>query len=284
VFDGASPLTDIGALQAMCGRDTLFQVASQFNCLESPGPYVTRVSDYFHDPTQGPRASVSAFPATLLRHYWAPGPHGDRFAQETGGPQIGLLADATWPGVAPNGYLTGEGVSDPDALAASLETRFGHVRVGVHDRVQVVLGYDWDGAVLDSEDVRIAQVFTSTVAGGAYGAERRLGEAFEPVAWSLLRAAYLGTLLAAEVLGKTRVVLTLIGGGVFGNPTWLIWDAILWAVEKAASLISRDLDVVVNGRNLRTRLDLDTVVLPAVRERGGAILTFGREGLLGVRS
>src|SRR5262245_40194164 len=39
VLEGTSPATDIGSLQATAGPGTLFQVASQFNCLESPGPY-----------------------------------------------------------------------------------------------------------------------------------------------------------------------------------------------------------------------------------------------------
>jgi hypothetical protein len=64
-----SPATDIGSLQATAGAGTLFPAASQFNCLESPGPYVVDVADYFHDQTQGPRASISAFPGTLPRHY-----------------------------------------------------------------------------------------------------------------------------------------------------------------------------------------------------------------------
>ena len=62
VLDGASPATDIGALQATAPPGSLFQVASQFNCLEAPGACVVDVADYLHDPTQGPRASVSAFP------------------------------------------------------------------------------------------------------------------------------------------------------------------------------------------------------------------------------
>ena len=33
--------TDIGSLQATAGPGMLFQVASQFNCLEAPGPFVT---------------------------------------------------------------------------------------------------------------------------------------------------------------------------------------------------------------------------------------------------
>jgi hypothetical protein len=285
VFVGASPLTDIGSLQAANSASALFQVASQFNCLESPGPYVTPVSDYFHDSTQGPRASISAFPATLLRHYSAPGPGGERFVQTTDARQIDLLADACGPGASRNGYFTGEGVADPQSLVTALETRFEAIRVGVHDEAQVVLGYDWNGSVEDSEHRRIAQVFTSTVAGGGYGGQRNLrGKLFESACRSLLRAAYLGTLLAAASLGRRRVVLTLIGGGVFGNPIMLIWDAILWTFEEAKPFLSQDLDVIVNGYHLGTQIDLDATVLPAVRDRGGAILTFDRSGLVSIRN
>src|SRR4051812_7428571 len=80
-LDGAGLATDVGGLQATAPPGSLFQAASQFNCLESPGPYVTPVVQYFHDHTQGPRASISAFPGTLLRHYAAPGDHGKRYVQ-----------------------------------------------------------------------------------------------------------------------------------------------------------------------------------------------------------
>jgi len=282
VFDGASPVMDIGALQAMDGNGTLFQVASQFNCLESPGPYVVPVADYFSDPTQGPRASISAFPATLLRHYGAPGGAGARIVQETDGPQIDLLADACGPLVSRNGYLTGREVGNPQTLASSLEARFDAIRVGVHDDVQVALGYDFDGSVGPLGPHRIAQVFTSTAAGGFYAGERNLGQAFEPVCRQLLRAAYLGTLLAAASLGRRRVVLTLIGGGVFGNPVSLIWEAIQWALDEAESCIAQDLDVIVNGFHLSTRIDLKAVILPAVRNRGGAVLKLDAQGLSAV--
>ena len=85
VLDGASPVTDIGALQATAPAGSLFQVASQFNCLEAPDARITRVADYIHDPTQGPRASISAFPGTFIRHYAAPTAEGARFVQKTNG-------------------------------------------------------------------------------------------------------------------------------------------------------------------------------------------------------
>jgi hypothetical protein len=278
-LDGAGQATDVGGLQATAPQGTLFQAASQFNCLESPGPYVTPVAQYFHDYTQGPRASISAFPGTLLRHYAAPGAHGERFVQ-TAKRQLDLLADAFGPEVArvESGYLMAQNVRDPAGLVAALTTRFESIRVGVHEGVQVALGYDFAGSVNDSDNRRISQVFTSTVAGGGYGGAGMSGAEFEAACRQLLRAAYLGTLLAAASLGQRRVVLTLIGGGVFGNPIPLIWDAIRWAAAEVEALLSGDLDVVVNGRNLGGQVPREAI-LSAVRERGGALLTFARTGL-----
>jgi hypothetical protein len=265
----------------------LFQVASQFNCLEATGPHVVDVTEYFHDPTQGPRASISAFPGTLLRHYAAPGA-GGRFVQQSGGPQIDLLADVFASGKSPvrDGYLFDHGGMGAATLAAALEAGFDRIRLGVHDDVQVVLGYNWDGAVQDSERRRVAQVFTSTVAGGWYGGENELGPAFQATCRQTLRAAYLGTLLAAVALGRSPAVLTLIGGGVFGNPAGLIWEAVLAAFDEVQRLTAGPLDVVVNGYNLRRLLDGQGIplarILGDVRDRGGAVLRFDAQGLVEV--
>ncbi|MEZ4299462.1 MAG: hypothetical protein R3B70_31220 [Polyangiaceae bacterium] len=118
-------------------------------------------------------------------------------------------------------------------------------------------------------------MFTSTVAGGGYGGER-FGELFVPIARELLRAAYLGTLLSAVSAGRRAVVLTLIGGGVFGNPIPEIWDAIGWAMAEVEGVLSGDLDVFVNGRDLGRRLP-QRVILEGVERRGGAMIAFDRE-------
>lgn len=273
VLDGAAAATDIGSLQANAGERTLFQVASQFNCLESPGLFLTPVVNYLMDPTQGPRASISAFPGTLLRHYAAPGLDGERFVQ-TDGRQINLLGAVCEPEVGRphNGYLTVDSVPEPQAFVEALEARFDAIKVGFHNDVDVVLGYNWSGSV--EGHPRIAQVFTSTVAGGVYGGED-LGPFFEPTCRQLLRAAYLGTLLAAVGSGKTKVVLTLIGGGVFRNPATWIWEAIEWAIEQAAPLLSEDLEVIVNARDLSLRLPRERILAP-VRAYGGAMVVFDR--------
>lgn len=281
LLDGAGPATDIGTLQAWASGGSLFQVASQFNCLESPGPFVTPVVRYLTDPTQGPRASISAFPGTLLRHYAAPGAGGTRFVQSTDGDQIELLGAVCDREVAraQNGYLMDDSIRDVASFFAAINDDFDAIQVGVHDEVDVALGYNWDGALPGGAGAgrrKIAQVFTSTVAGGAYGGEG-LGPMFEPICRVLQRAAYMGTLLAAASLGKARVVLTLIGGGVFSNPVKVIWEAIQVALTEVEPLLARDLDVIVNGRDLLSRLPREEV-LGAVRARGGAALVFDRLG------
>jgi len=72
---------------------TLFQVASQFNCLGVPGPHLVDVADYRQDQTHGPSAALSAFLATLARHYTAPDGQGGRFTQSPKH-QVDLLAEA----------------------------------------------------------------------------------------------------------------------------------------------------------------------------------------------
>ncbi len=288
VLDGASPATDIGSLQATADVGTVFQVASQFNCLEAPVNSVVEVVDYQWDNTQGPRASFSAFPATLLRHYAAPGAGGERFVQATNARQLDLLADVFEPGRSPvdNGYLMDHGGMGAEALASALETRFDRICVGVHDAVQVVLGHHWDGFVEDSENRLIAQVFTSTVAGGSYPGQMELGAFFHPACRQPLRAAYLGTLLAAVALGRSLVVLTLIGGRVFGNPIDLIWESIRWAFDTVRPLTASPLEVVVNGYNLSSQLARRggiEPILPAVRQRGGVVLQFNEAGLGEIR-
>lgn len=267
VVEGSDTVTDIGALQAMAAPGTLFQVASQFNCLEAPGPYLVPVAEYLTDPTQGPRASISAFPGTLVRHYAAPDPAGGIFTQ-TRGHQIDLLADALPPhvGRVRAGYPQTANIRNLEAAATALEDNFDRIRVGVHDDVEVVLGADWDGAVLGRP--RIAQVFTSTLATGIYGHGEAMTGPVEAICRHLLRAAHLGTLLAALDLGRTRVVLTMIGGGVFANPHHLILDAALWATDQVAALGAGPLDVVLNSHALDPAIDRDWLAQECRRHGG----------------
>ena len=277
VLLGAAAVTDIGALQAAATPGVMFQVASQFNCLEAPEPCIVPVRDYVWDYTQGPRASVSAFPGTLLRHYLAPSiqtKSADAASKEgpftqTDERQIDLLADAFGRDVAAvrHGYLTSDAIANPPRLAALLEERFERIRIGVHDDIEVVFGHDLGGPVPRGARQRIAQALTSTLALGGYSAESS-GPALAAIRRQLLRAAYLGTVLAALDLRKHAVVLTCIGGGVFGNPHEAIWDAILWALDEAQPLAPAPLHVVLNARGLSSSVSRDDI-RRAVAARGG---------------
>ena len=263
---GADALTDIGALQAMDDGNSLFQAASQFNCLEAPGPHVTSVANYLYDPTQGPRASIGAWPATLMRHYRAPDGRGGHFVQSDA-QQLNLLSAACKPGIGhvQSGYLSASTVPDPRGFSKSLDEHFEELQVGLHEGAQVVFGANWDGWVPQPAP-HIAQVFTSTLAAGGYGVPVAPGRPWEDIARTLLRVAYLGTLLAARATGKERAVLTLIGGGVFGNPHGLIFEQILWATDQVPGL-----HVVINGRELHVPKDQ---LRAAVARRGGELVAL----------
>ena len=272
VFQGAHPLTDIGALQGSAGEGALFQAASQFNCLEAPGPTIVPVADYVHDYTQGPRASVSAFPGTFLRHYAAPAADGSRFVQ-TDERSIDLLAGVFDPSIAAvkGGYLSTHGIVDRAALAKALVDRFDEIRVGIHDEVEVVYGFDWSGPVVGART--IAQVFTSTIALGSYSRDAS-GDDIASARRQLLRGAYVGTLLAAASLEKSTVVLTLIGGGVFANPKEDIWEAIEFAVETVRPYLKRSMLVIVNCRE-----GVDAQIRKKILTGGGAFVEFGEHGI-----
>lgn len=264
---GPPDLTDIGALQAFAGPGTLFQVASQFNCLEAPSPGIVPVSAYMSDNTQGPRAALSAFPGALVRHYAAPVGDGTRFVQSRG-QQLDLLAEAlpVAAGQVRGGYLTREHLADAERAAAALTEHFDRIRVGVHDNIDVVLGADRLGAVAPGQ--QIAQVLTSTYAAN-YSRPPLIAGPIETICRQLLRAAYLGTILSALSLAKRQVVLTMIGGGVFGNPHRLIWECICWAVDEADMRAPHDLTVVLNAWGTDAASPEDCA------NRGGKVVELG---------
>lgn len=261
VMEGTGPSADVGVLQAETD-DAVFQVASQFNCLEAPSARVVPVAAYAHDPTQGPRAALSAFPGALLRHYAAPGPGGERFVQAPGGRQVELLG-AVCAGRGArvrNGYLSLDDVDEPRAFAEHLAMHEDEIRVGLHEDVEVV------GAPTPH---RVTQVLCSTLALGSYSRAR--GAVADAICRPLLRAAYRGTLFAALALGRSRCVLTLVGGGVFGNERSAIWDAVDVALDEAALVAPQDLSVVVNARSLGSENER-SLVEGLVRRHEGSLV------------
>lgn len=233
----------------------LFQVASQFNALEMVGPSVTPedgVTRYEHDRTQGPACAIAAGAATIYRNYFVPV-----------GEQIGQSAEQQLDGLADlgaalsaklgcpvsdlwhmqNGYALASR-SGLDKIAALLlkmddaarSELAGHLRIGLHQDVEVTDGPSSSGQL-------VSQAFCSALPV-AYG--RVAQPHWQGFAQLVLDAAYEATLLAGVLNsrqgGSNTVLLTMLGGGAFGNATEWIHTAIERALKK------------VRGRALDVRL------------------------------
>lgn len=226
----------------------LVQAASQFNLLEMATPTITPeagVGIYEHDRTQGPACALACKGGVVYRNYFVPvdgglGQTADRQIDCLAevGEALGNEAGSLWS--MRNGYafLTPSGrqaiadhltrADEParDALRALL-------RVGLHEDLEVTM----PGA-----DHRVTQVYGSALPVG-YGGGR--ASEWEPFARLVLEASYEATLLAAAenaaATGNPTVLLTLLGGGVFGNETSWILDAI----ARASAAVPAGLDLVV---------------------------------------
>lgn len=220
-------------------QHAVFQVASQFNCLEMVFPDVIPeegVGIYENDRTQGPACSISAGAGTIYRNYLVP--VGDTTGQSADRQIDGLaklhakMQEVTkHPWQMKNGYCLPSAISMEKIrsyLAECDEKELDQLRqllmVGVQEGTEVTLA----GA-----GHRVTQVFCSAL----------------PIAYSsipvsdwgrfpklILDATYEATFrVAIENLQRHQVgklFLTLVGGGVFGNSI----AEILGAIERSLAL------------------------------------------------
>ncbi|WP_040491840.1 hypothetical protein [Ilumatobacter nonamiensis] len=233
----------------------VFQVASQFNLLEMPGPSVTPergVTGYWNDRTQGPACAVACGAGTIQRNWFAS--VGDQIGQTAErqidcaanlGAALGGGPDGRDLWTMQNGYLfaTAGGLDRVEDVVAgcSVDERdelLGHLRIGLQSDTEVTFG-----TAAGTAGHLVSQAYCSAVPVGY--SDQPAGR-WEPLARLVLDATYEATLsaaaIAAESTGNRSVFLTLVGGGVFGNRTEWIVDAIRRAV---ACHEGADLDVVL---------------------------------------
>lgn len=225
----------------------MFQVASNFNGVEgiselTPPDNPLFVTKYINDQTQGPAASISAGPAAIARVFVPFYPLGPgkkpREWQQTRTRQLNFLDELSDYYHVENGYVINGPRQKPvpeDPKAA--EALVGKARVLIHADVDAVFGRRGCGTleVLEAP-VKISQVFCSSMnmAQGPTGTNNAKLPGAAAKARLLLRAAYLGTYFAAIDRGCTKLYLTLIGGGVFGNKVRDIFDVIADTHKKVA--------------------------------------------------
>jgi hypothetical protein len=233
----------------------LFQVASQFNLLEMTGPGVTPedgVTRYSSDHTQGPACAVAAGAATIYRNYFARvgGESGQTRDRQIDGlasvgealsRRLGRPVSELWK--MRNGYAlcTVDGL---DAISRLLQESDEELRDGL--RGELAIGVHRDVEVTDVREGSrrlVSQAFCSALPV-AYGeGPSSMWEAFARL---VLEAAYEATLLTAverSCAGASNIVLlTRVGGGVFGNADEWIDEAIVRALS------------IVDGAGLDVRL------------------------------
>lgn len=218
-----------------------FQVASQFNLLEMASPDVTPeqgVNGYYFDKTQGPACAIACGAGTIYRNYFVD--LGTQIGQ-TAHKQIDCLSDVgailnnrerkLW--AMTNGYAlaNSEGLkSISRELSGLTETDYealkGKLRIGVQNNAEVTISAD---------KIKVSQCYCSALPVGYSNIPALQWEAFSRF---VLEATYEATFYAAlqnsKKTGNRRLFLTLVGGGVFGNKSEWIFDAIGLALSRFA--------------------------------------------------
>lgn len=227
----------------------VFQVASQLNCLEMVGPNVRPedgVTIYGSDRTQGPACAMAAPAGTVYRNFLCQGGHGQSGGShrqiDTASGAADCLDNAKnkyWS--VSNGYLLPTAPGKMRALGDRLSAD-NELSERVRDSLGVGIHWDTQTARRRRDDAdhvphRVCQVFCSAMPL-AYAKSTPVGD-WAAFARLVLEAAYenvlcAGALLAARRNERQQVFLTAIGGGVFGNPTSWVADAILRALRRYA--------------------------------------------------
>ena len=212
---------EVGELQIKPENyDAVFQVASNFNVLEVASPYdwPNRLENYIYDQTQGPCAAIGAAPALIWRRYFSM----LNGAEQTRDNQINLLCNIPLGNYVTNGYLK-LSEFELDQLCCVTCKAYRDMQVGWHANVLVThWAHRTESGVLSVKHFpysqqRINQVFFAAL--DLAGTNAGVGQDPDTLllAKSLLSAAYEGTFKAAIAHGKTKVFITLMGCGVFGN-------------------------------------------------------------------
>jgi hypothetical protein len=211
---------DTSALQFYGPEKAMYQVASNFNCLEVGSVHTNPFSGYYVtkkmiDVTQGPSAAGGAGLGSIMR---------TAKHKQSG---IDLLRDVNLKHT--NGKLKWFNFQEDIDHHA--------VRIGLHTNVPANFLRTWKDFEYNENGPKIDQVFTSTCICQS-GKPNKLSEI-------LLQSAYDGTYLAAVSRQSPKLVLTLIGGGCFNNNEKQIATAIANAHNKYSQYLKPGCEVIL---------------------------------------
>ena len=229
----------------------VFQVASQFNCLEmfdngyTPNMGVTIYSD---DRTQGPACAMACPAALVYRNYFVKHTKNGYDYNGQCEQQIDNLEDIDkllknttnqfW--IMQNGYVIIDNVANLEEISRNI------IDVGnkiVRDALRV--GVHWSTSVVDNTKKnlmkhRVCQVYASALpVSTTYNTNISDKNKWTDFAKCILDGSYMATLCIAALIAlksqkRITCYLTLIGGGAFANkPEWII-EAIKKALDEYA--------------------------------------------------
>ena len=224
-------------------KNSLFQVASQFNLLEMASEEITPedgVSIYEYDHTQGPACAIACGAGTIYRNYFVKlnGQIGQRKDK-----QINCLSDLmNFLNIDDkeyfrNGYFlpnrkTLEFINFCLENLKDIEPLKNFLRVGVQWDTEVTISNQTTNGV----GHRVSQIFCSAVPASYSSLSKNLWERF---ARFILDVEYEATFRAALInqkrTGNNKLFLTLLGGGAFGNDEKWIFEAIERNLKKFAN-------------------------------------------------
>ena len=244
---------------------SVFQAASQFNCLEMAHPSATPengITNYYTDKTQGPKCAIMCGAGTYYRNYLYNGGQ-TRIKQintiEESLKSIGFLtkgnviSDGTNEFRYSNGYLLGD-IKSHEAVGNILKNQ----QLLSQFRSNFNIGIHYDTQVWNTERT-VHQVYASALPLSYSNIGKNdviKGSGIEKFVQEL-NLVYETTILAAEkcrIRDKTdrkKVYLTLVGGGVFENPIANIVLAIRSVLEKYKHL---PLDIILVDFNNDNKL------------------------------
>lgn len=233
--------------------NALFQAASQFNLLEMVSPTITPeqgIDRYEFDYTQGPACAISCGAGTIYRNYFVNvnGQIGqtvnnqidclDLIGKELNNEKLNLWKMQNgYALVNQNGLLT---INKRIAELTEIE------RESLKEKLKT--GVQWNTEVTKSDKKqRVSQIYCSALPVAYSHIESFYWEYFARL---ILEATYESTLLAGvlnmENNKSTKVFLTLVGGGAFGNEEYWILESMQKAIRKFKN-VPLDIRIVSYG-------------------------------------
>lgn len=230
-------LVDILAIQSLPKwNGATYLVASNFNCLEFTSPYENAsvgVNEYYEDVTQGPYAALACCPAVVYRNYFIK--HQDEIGQLN--IEINLL-DKT-PINVKHGYAMINNDEDFKEKITEFNWDDPNIwQIGIHSNCEVVLNR---GNTESTFSIAPRNQIANHIYASAFSFYDyvKYTDLTVSIAKKLLIAEYRAAILAtwensinfSNLAGSNKLLLTLLGGGVFNNPYNIICEAINENVE-----------------------------------------------------